>query len=299
MTPPSTVPTEPLDSLIRQLYTTLSAAEKQLADTVLAERGALLGYSATELAQLAGVSKASAARFFRRLGYADFNAFRAQLRAQATGQAPLHRMAQRRSRGAVLERLQEHAGNDGATLGRLAATADEGALQQAVSLLARARRVCVLGFRNGHAVAFYAHSLLHQLRANVSLLQDASARESELAADLDARDLVLAVDLRRRSRRLAPLLAALRSGGAPVLVITDAQVCGIERRGDVVLRCPTHFGQLFDSYVAPISLVNFLAGELAARSEAATRKRLERIEALHLALDDLEREPASNRQTVR
>ena len=54
----------------------------------------MLAYSATELAALAGVSKASTARFFKRLGFADFQAFRQHQRQGAPQPSPLYRMVQ-------------------------------------------------------------------------------------------------------------------------------------------------------------------------------------------------------------
>lgn len=279
---------------LRALHATLPAAEQRLADAVLAHRDALLGYSATELAELAGVSKASAARFFRRLGFADFQAFRAAVRAEATAAVPLHRLdaaagAAAGPRGGDLRgRLAAHAARDQQALQRLPALLDAAALDAALALLARARRVAVLGFRNAHAVAVYAQGLLHQLRPQVALLADAAGRETEVLADLGAADLLLAVDLRRRTTRLPALVRAARAAGTPVLLLTDAPVSPLEDPATVVLRCPTHDAQLFDAYVAPVSLVNFLAAALAARAPAATRARLARIEALHDALADLD-----------
>lgn len=290
---------EPLQAQVRRLYPALSATERRLADVVLAHREALLGYSATELAQLAGASKASAARFFRRLGYADFNAFRAQLRGEAGSAAPLHRMAPARAGRSAVGRLEAHAREDAATLGRLAGALDEAALRTAVSTLVRARRVWIGGWRNAHAVAHYAQGLLHQLRPGVALLNDAAGRETELLADADARDVVLVLDLRRRLRRLPPLLEALHAAGTPLLLLTDAAVSALEARAAAVLRCPTHATQVFDSYVAPISLVNFLASEIAARSAEATRARLARIEDLHLVLADLDTSPDTERKKAR
>ena len=49
---------------IQDQYGALSGVERKLADVVLAREKDLLAYSATELAALAGVSKASTARFF-------------------------------------------------------------------------------------------------------------------------------------------------------------------------------------------------------------------------------------------
>lgn len=278
---------EPLQAQVRRLYPALSATERRLADVVLAQRDALLGYSATELAALAGVSKASAARFFRRLGFADFQAFRGQLRAEAAV-VPLHRLGRTRARPGWQAQLQAHAERDALCLQRLPAALDEATLARAVTLLAQARRVAVVGYRNAHTVAVYARALLHQVRPQVALLNDAAGRESELLADLAAADVVLAIDLRRRTTRLPVLLQALRGSGARLLLLSDAPVSALEPLADVVLRCPTHDGELFDAYVAPISLVNFLASAVAARSSTAVRARLARIEALHQALADLE-----------
>lgn len=289
---------ESLEARIRSRYPTLSATERRLADTVLAQRDALLGFSATELAHLAAVSKASAARFFRRLGFPDFNAFRARVRAEVASNVPLHRMAQRRPSRNMLARLGQHARNDAACLARLDAVLDGDALERAVSVLAQGRRVWIVGYRNAHTVATYAHALLHQVRAQVALLNDVAARESELLADLDKADVVLVIDLRRRAARLPVLLGAVREAGAKLILLTDAQVSAIETSADAVLRSPTHFGQMFDAYVAPISLVNFLACEVAARSDSAARKRLARIERLHHELADLERDPGSDRKTI-
>lgn len=290
--------TEPIEARIRGLYPELSTTERRLADAVLAQREALLGYTATELARLAQASKASAARFFRRLGYADFNEFRAQVRVEASSQVPLHRMAQPHAPKSIDARLAGHLQQDAVCLGRVAPVLDSQALARAVQLIARARRVWVLGYRNAHAVATYARALLHQVRAQVAGLSDASARETELLADVDPADVVLVIDLRRRTQRLHALLDAVHSIGARTVVLTDAQVSPFDARADAMLRCPTHFGQVFDSYVACVSLVNFLAAEVAARSDAAARKRLARIEKLHRALADLEEEPGSDIKTV-
>lgn len=289
-------PALPLAEHLRALHAQLPAAERRLADTVLARRDALLGYSATELAALAGVSKASAARFFRRLGFADFQAFRAAVRAEAAGGAPRPQpvdAAARPRRRDLSGQLAEHAERDRQVLQRLPVLVDAAALAAAVELLARARRVAVLGLRNAQVVALYAQSLLHQLRPQVGLLAGLAARESEALADLGAGDLLLAVDLRRRTTRLPALVRAARAAGVRVLLLSDAPLSPLEADADTVLRIPTHDAQVFDAYVAPISLVNFLAAALAERAPAAVRQRLARIEALHAALADLEAGPST------
>lgn len=284
-----TSPPLPLEQRIRQVYEQLSAAERRIADVVLTHQQALLGYSATELAAMAGTSKASAARFFRRVGFAGFDEFRKQVRAHQAQTSPLARMDQVRRRDTARAQLQAHARNDARRLEAWAAGVSDEALDGAIALLARARRVWVLGYRHSHVTALYAQALLSQVRAGVRLLNEAAGRETELLADLGDKDVLLAVDFRRRSRRLRPLVEAVRAAGARVLLLSDAPIPDLAAQADTVLCCtPGAEEGLFDSYVCAVSLVNYLATAVAAQTKRPAQERLARIERLHTALGDLE-----------
>ncbi|MDD5334589.1 MAG: MurR/RpiR family transcriptional regulator [Rhodoferax sp.] len=287
-----TQPCESLAAKIRQAYDALSVTERKLADVVLTRQKDLLSYSATELAKLAGVSKASAARFFRRLGFADFHAFRQHVRSQVSQQSPLFRMDLSRTRQSALSRLEQHVQQDALRLRALLDGASDDTLERALALLTQARRILVVGYRNSAMTAFHAHALLSQVRPGVQLLNDMAGQAAEMLADLDATDVLLVLDFRRRTRRLAPLVAAARSAKVRLLLLTDAQLSALTSQAAVVLHCPspgaTPMQQIFDSYVAAVSLVNYLAGAVAARTRKQARSRMARIEDLHTLLHDLE-----------
>lgn len=286
-----------LDARIREVYAGLSAAERKLADVVLARQQDLRGYSATELAALADTSKSSAARFFRRLGYAGFEEFRLQLRSHATQHSPLARLAQAPAEPAADCGLQAHARRDAQRLLEWSQELRDEDVQAALAQLARARRVVVLGYRHSQVTAQYASLLFDQVRPDVQLLATGGGREAEALAGLGARDLLFVVDFRRRSAQLARVLAAARAVGIPLVVLSDAgpgEWLASAAQADVVLRCaraapqPAEFTPLFDTYVCGISLVNFLATALAARLRASAQARLMRIEHLHATLGDLQ-----------
>lgn len=279
-----------LESRVRLLYGELSSAERKLADVVLARHDALLGYTATELAQLAGTSKSTAARFFRRAGFAGFDEFRQQVRAHHARQSPLARMAQGRRKDSLGQQLHDHLRQDGQRLAAWADALPEAQVQAALTLLSRARKVWVVGYRHSQVTAGYAQALLTQVRGDVLSLNDAGGREADLLACASDKDVVLAVDFRRRSTRLPAVLAAARSMGAQVVLLTDAPVSALAMQAQVVLRCGASddSGTLFDSYVCAVSLMNFLAGAFAAQSKTGTHARLQRIERLHVVLGDLE-----------
>lgn len=277
------------EARVRQMYGDLSDAERKLADVVLARHDALLGYTATELAQLAGTSKSTAARFFRRAGFSGFDEFRQQVRAHHARQSPLARMAQVQRKDSLGRQLHAHLHQDAQRLTDWADALAVAQVQAALALLSRARKVWVVGYRHSQVTAGYAQALLAQVRSDVASLNDASGREAELLAGASDRDVVLAVDFRRRSTRLPTVLAAARSMGAQVLLLTDAPVSALALQARVVLRCGASDPDgLFDSYVCAISLINFLAAAFATQAKTGTRARLQRIEQLHAVLDDLE-----------
>ncbi|MHB1669941.1 MAG: MurR/RpiR family transcriptional regulator [Thiomonas sp.] len=282
-----------LEAQIRKLYADLSTTDRKLADVTLRHAKDLLGYSATELAHLAGVSKASAARFFRRLGYANFNAFRAHLRSRASRQSPLHRMGSRLANKTPLAQLTQHVQNDVANLTRLTDGLTDTALGKTVERLANARRIYLVGYRNSYMTAFYASALLSQIRPDVHLLNEVSGRQAELLAACGNKDVLLVVDFRRPSSRLRPMVQAATTTGMPLVVLTDAPLSEVSAQAEIVLNCPLHEAQMFDSYVGAVSLVNYLATAVTAKLRKSARQRMTQIENLHDALGDLEHDSVS------
>ena len=270
---------------IQSQYDALSLVDRKLADVVLAYEKDLLVYSATELAALAGVSKASTARFFKRLGFADFQAFRQHQRGGSPQPSPLYRMEHQGTRGSP---LQQHVARDVQQLQSLADSVDDAHVQQAAKLLAGARRVWVVGYRNGYMAAFYAQALLSQLRAEVHLLNEGSGEDAELLAEIQRDDVLLAMDFRRRTRRLSQVVGIACDAGAALVLVSDARVSTLAARAQALFICPPEGEAVFDSYVGAISLINYLACAALAQQPKRARARMAAIEQVHTQLADLE-----------
>lgn len=263
----------------------LSLVDRKLADLVLAREKDLLAYSATELAALAGVSKASTARFFKRLGFADFQAFRQHQRDGASQPSPLYRMAQQ---GSSASPLQHHLAQDVQQLQALADSVTDQGVQHAARLLAGAPRVWVVGYRNGYMAASYARALLSQMRAEVHLLNEGAGEEAELLAEIQPHDVLLAMDFRRRTRRLSQVVGIACDAGAALVLVSDARVSALAARAQALFICPPQDGPIFDSYVSAISLINYLATATLAQLPKKARTRMSTIEQVHAQLADLE-----------
>jgi DNA-binding MurR/RpiR family transcriptional regulator len=277
--------TASLRERIQTQYDALSAVDRKLADVVLAREKEVLTYSATELAALAGVSKASSARFFKRLGFSGFQAFRQHLRDGAPQPSPLAHMQKQGIHGSP---LQQHIEQDVQRLHAMEDEVIEQRMQLAVKLLTGARRVWVVGYRNGYMAAFYARSLLSQIRTEVYLLNQEAGEDAELLAEIQPHDVLLAMDFRRRTRRLSQLAGIAVDAGAALVLLTDARVSALAGRAQAVLTCPAQDGLIFDSYVSAISLINYLATAALAQAPQKSRARMARIERAHAKLADLE-----------
>ncbi len=277
--------TPTLRDRIQGQYDALSLVDRKLADVVLAREKDVLAYSATELAALAGVSKASAARFFQRLGFSGFQAFRKHQRDGAPQPSPLYRLEHRGTRGSP---LQQHIAQDAQQLQALADEVTDQGVKLAVKLLVGARRVWVVGYRNGYMAAFYAQALLSQVRAEVYLLNEGSGEDAERLADIQPHDVLLAMDFRRRTRRLSQVVGIACDAGASLVLVTDARVSALAARAQALFICPPQDGPIFDSYVSAISLINYLATAALAQVPKKARARMAAIEHVHAQLADLE-----------
>jgi len=276
---------DPLVPRIRDAYDTLPVSERKLADLILEMRGYLAVYSATELAARAGVSKATAARLVRRLGYADFHEMRQQARNHYHNGSPLAELSNTLD---VDGTLAQHLGHDIACIARTSETIPADHAQAAVNILTDARRVTVVGFRNSYPPAIYARELLVQVRSHVNLLPVPGQTVSEELSDLGPDDAMLAFGFRRRPSVLGRILRIAAAAKTRTILLGDSSLGEIGKSADVVLRCFSRGSRLFDSYVAAMSLVNYLGSGVALALGASAQERLRRIEAMHEEFCDLE-----------
>lgn len=280
-------PSSDLEHRVLGTYDSMSVSERRLADTLIACGGELARFSATELAQEARVSKATAARFFQKLGYKSFREARRQaLRARPWG-SPLDALAELTDPLQNRGNLGRHIANDVSNLTRTAETIDPGEMERAVGLLTDARRILVVGFRNSHSLADYAFMVLNSIKPDVRFLGSGGLTTSEQVAGLGAQDVVLAIGFRRRPHLLREILKVAGHRHVPSVLITDGTAAQTRELASVTLTCRNQGLYLFDSYVSSISILNFVCSAVALALGGAAWTRLAEIEDLHGTFGDL------------
>ncbi|GAA0316202.1 SIS domain-containing protein [Kineococcus aurantiacus] len=265
----------------------LTPAERQVAQFAAEHADDLAGFSGAEVAELAGASKATVSRFFRRLGYASYAQARAQARTDARAL---------RARGVPTGGLPAggtgpvdvHVAHDVDNLTRTAAHLAAEDLPAVVDLLAGARRVLVLGWRNSHPVALHLREQLLQARADVSVGPAPGQTVAEELTGLDGRDALVVVAFRRRTPDAAAVLRVAADLGVPCLLLTDPAAGPPPVPVAHRLVVPVEGPGAFDSYAAVMTTVAVLAEGVLARRGRAGRDRVRDVARAHRTLGELE-----------
>jgi DNA-binding MurR/RpiR family transcriptional regulator len=276
-----------LESRIRAKYESLPGSEAAVANVLLNHPGRLATHSATELATDAGASKAAVTRLIQRLGYTSYAAARAEARDAQQWGSPVYLEASSPVGQGRHSAFAAHMAADQQILARTLGALTERDLDGAVEALASARRVVVIGFRNSAWLAMYARSHIGLLRPGVELAPLPTETLAEGMADLGPEDVVLAIGLRRRTPSFAAALHAAHAASARLVLITDPSGAADIAFADWTLTCHCRGASMFDSYVAAVSVLNFLAAQLAQHLGAAGLQRLKQVEQWHTQLGDL------------
>lgn len=274
---------------IQERLSRLTASEQKLAQLILERQDDILTHSATELADMAGVSKATAARFFRTLGYADFNEVRLQAREERNRTEPYRYSLAGSEHIALGKAIGTHLELEMANLTKTFEELRSDRLTEAAALIGEAPRVWLLGLGLEEGFARYGRLLLARLRHNVMLLGMNNHAWAEDLAMTGPRDALVLLTLEPRPRILRPILNYARTTRMNVITITDrTYMVQAQRFSRVVLPCHVSSFGLGPSHTSIASAMRLLALAFAAHAGQSAQQRSDIIADIHEELDDVE-----------
>jgi DNA-binding MurR/RpiR family transcriptional regulator len=274
---------------IQECFDRLSPAEQKLARLILERKDDILTYSATEMAELAEVSKATAARLFRSLGYADFNEVREQSREERNRTEPYRYSLAARTEPHLGKSIGAHLELEISNLTRTFEELSSERLNQAAGLLKEAPKVWFLGLGPEEGIARLGRLLISRLRHDVMQIGLHQASWAEDLAMMGPRDGLVVVTLKPRPRLLRPILDYAKTTRVNTIMLTDQMSqLWAQRYASVVLPCHVASHALGPSYTAIASAMRLLAMAVADRVGVRAAERLELIAEIHEELDDTE-----------
>jgi DNA-binding MurR/RpiR family transcriptional regulator len=266
-------------------------AERRLGDLLLSFPGDIATFSATELATMAGTSKAAASRLFQRLGYSDFNEVRREARSGRAWGSPLYLVSTEQEESAQAHSIASHLAQETENLVHTLEALDPDSLQAAAEAIAGAPRVYVVGFRNSRMLAFYLQRQLQLMRPNTVLLPGAGQTLGEDLADLSKDDVFVVIGMRRRVAAVIEVLEQAKRAGNRSLLITDPSATRGVKLATWSLSCEVRSGSILDSYTATSSVLNLLCAAVLNHYGRAVHERLRHIEQVHKDLSELDQTP--------
>lgn len=274
---------------IQERFDKLTASEQKLARLLVERKDDILTYSATQLASMADVSKATAARFFRSLGYADFNEARLQAREERNRTEPYRYSISDSERTAFGRSIGSHLELELANLTRTFEELRPDKLDDAAAVMREAPRVWFLGIGIEEGLARYGRLLLSRLRHDVLQLGLSHGAWAEDLAMTGPRDALVVISLRPRPRILRPILEYAKTTRMNVITVTDKMnALAAQKHSKVVLPCHVSSYGLGPSYTAIASTLRLLAVAFATRAGESAMQRANIIADIHEELDDTE-----------
>lgn len=272
---------------IQEHFDQLSPSERKLATLLLERAEDLLIYSATELAAMADVSKATGARLFRRLGYADFNEVRLQAREEHHLASPYQPTVPPKSTPRA-HSIGSHLFSESDSLVRTFESLSGDTLANAAELLAKAPRVWLLGLGIDEGLASSVRPQLARIRPDVHNLGTQGGVSAEDLALTGPRDALLLVITQPRNPLMERLIAHAVTTRVEIVSVADVRNAAWAKRiSKVVLPCYCASSEHAFSAMAVASMLHLLVQNVAVRLGKRASQR-------QVVIDDINREMQGN-----
>ncbi|MEI2805660.1 MULTISPECIES: MurR/RpiR family transcriptional regulator [Paracoccaceae] len=245
---------------IQERLDRLTRSEQKLAGVILDRPGLIETHTATELAGIAEVSKATAARFFRALGYTDFEEVKLQAREERNRTQPYSYSVAGHGATVLGRTIGEHLDLELANITRTFEEMSPDSLRQAARLIADAPRLWFLGLGADAWLARYGRVLFSRLRPNVHAIGITGGAVAEDLAMMGPRDVMIVLAQGPQPREMKAILSYARTTRAGIISLTDhGNLAQAKRFSDLVLRCHIASYGLIPSYTTLVSVLRLLA----------------------------------------
>jgi DNA-binding MurR/RpiR family transcriptional regulator len=266
---------------LREKATTLTRAERQLAQTILKNYPASGLGTISTVAGEAEVSTPTVARLVQKLGFAGFPDFQAQLRRELNEKisgpiAKRDRWVNSAPEGHILNRFTAAViDNISQSLGDI----DAKMFEHTCGLLSDpARRVFVVGGRITRTLADYFFLHMQVIRRDVTHISSSSNAWPHYLLDVEEGDVVVIFDIRRYENSTLKLAEMARERGAEIILFTDQWQSPIAVHAEQIFGSRIAVPSAWDSTVTCMLIAEIVIAEVQEHHWNTTKQRMENLE---------------------
>lgn len=286
--PPSSY--EELRDMLQERMVDFAPGQRRVANLLLSDPEGTAFRTIGETAALADVHQSSLVRFASILGLKGYPSLVHLCREHLNAQAHLVRRfdqgaGQASTEGLLATVVEQEQQNLARTFARI----DAAQWENAVTLLAEAPAVHIMGLRKCLPVAQLFSYLLHLVRPRVHLVAPVVGQLADQLRDFESRDVFVAVSIRRYTNDTLEAFQEAQRRGLTTIALTDNAASPLARAADVAFLVDGEGIQILRSVSAFISLVQALttavAGKLGTRSRSELLIDEELLGALNVYAD--------------
>ncbi len=263
---------------IRQEMDRLSDRQRMVAQYILAESEEAAFLTAAKLAEASDVSEATVIRFAGHMGYGRYSDLQKDLRAVMRGKLSqadrFRRTGDLKSHSSVMQTVIRSMRADIRSIEQTLVSLHEGELAAAVSWIATARRVYVVGTHSEYGIACYFASTLCWIRDQVHLLDETHHPSFDAMAEIGEEDVMVALSFPPYPAATVRFLEAAVKRGARSLAITDSPLSPLAKRAKCSLY--PHDEKLFfaDNSAPTVSLLSVILALVSSQDFEGSSARL-------------------------
>ena len=265
-----------VEERIRAHSASLTAAERRVAEAILASPQSVGFGTVADLAQAAGVGAASVVRLAAKLGFEGYTDLQACIQRDLLHQL---RPAVERIREPGAGQRSSHLGAEVANVHETLEAASETALNELADRLADlSRPVLVLSGEASAGVAMQFVEQLRMLRPDVTRLFGSDVAVRRQVALMPQQTTVIVIDLRRYERWVLDAHRAIHERGAWSVALTDSVLSPIAARAEATFVVAAGSPSPFDSHVGTLALLNLVAAKVSTALRSTATRRLAAVE---------------------
>jgi len=263
-------------------YQTFAPRQRKVAEYLFHNLDQAILLNSTQIAAKAEVSQATVTRFITALGFSGFSKFKRSiaqklLEDSSTSTRLVESAKTLKGRTSVFTDILR---GDVENIGALSSQIPEEIFEEAVNRLCSARTIYILGLRSSYALAFYLAFDLRFFLSSVKLIDLGVGDIPERLRNVGPPDVLVAISFKRYTRETVKITEKVKKKGVFVLGITNSELSPIAQMSDRVLIAETRIPAYFESFTAPMSLLNALITAIAIKGKKTALP----------ALNDLEKE---------
>ncbi len=259
--------------------------QQRIAKLLLTDAEGTAFRTIAQTAELAEVHQSSLVRFATGLGLAGYPALVKLCREQLAEQAQLVRRFELAEEHGSTDLFNVAVEHDQQNLARTYARIQPDQWDRAVTILAEAPQVHVMGLRKCLSVAEIMAYLLHMIRPGVRHLAPVTGGLVDALRDLEPEDVFVAISIRRYTADTVRAMEYAAQHGLKTIALTDDAASPLAAAADVTFFVDTNGVTILRSMSAFVSLVQTLSTAVALKMGARTRAELLQDEAMLDAYD--------------